>query len=180
MTLRRPLRYSGARLMGITMLILGMLRIPLPQVDFHSIRHYHQAGEICPYHDHLLRWHPSASANEDVAVLHWHWLPPGSEDDKPTSSGGDDHTGPASGPALHAHFADLLEPDRSGEPVILPDHRGRFLLGTASGFSTVHPAHVLAQRSPVVSVSSACGDFPGIEPSRPLTGLLGLCQRWNC
>ena len=81
MILRRPANASCLRLLGIVLLIPGLLRIPLPQVDYHNIRHHDGAGEFCPYHDHLLRWHPTASQNEDVAMLHWHWLVPQSPRD---------------------------------------------------------------------------------------------------
>ena len=62
--------------MGIGILILSLLHMPLPQADYHNIRHHDAPGEICGYHDHLLRWHPSADLDADVTMLHWHWFVP--------------------------------------------------------------------------------------------------------
>ena len=78
-TLRRPLAHAGLRRFGVVLLALGLFRVPLPQADFHNIRHHDGTGEVCPHHDHLLRWHPKASQNEDVAMLHWHWFVPQSQ-----------------------------------------------------------------------------------------------------
>ena len=58
------------------MLILSVVHVPLPQADYHNIRHHDAPGEICVYHDHLLRWHPSADLDDDVTMLHWHWFVP--------------------------------------------------------------------------------------------------------
>ena len=65
-----------ARDAGIGLLILSLVHVPLPQADYHNIRHHDAPGEICGYHDHLLRWHPSADLNDDVTMLHWHWFVP--------------------------------------------------------------------------------------------------------
>jgi hypothetical protein len=58
--------------LGVTLLILSLARVPLPLADFHAIGHLHGAGQTCPLHDHLLRWHASEAASEKP-VLHFHW-----------------------------------------------------------------------------------------------------------
>lgn len=95
--------------------IFSLVHAPLPQPDYHNIRHHDAPGELCAHHDHLLRWHPRARASEDVAVLHWHWFVPSSEP-APLSDSGD-------GPAWHAHIADWdaslwgTDPPRLAAPV---------------------------------------------------------------
>ena len=78
--------------------IFSLVHAPLPQPDYHNIRHHDAPGELCAHHDHLLRWHPRAKASEDVAVLHWHWFIPLSEPASLPDSN--------DGPAWHAHIAD--------------------------------------------------------------------------
>lgn len=78
------------------MLILGLVPLPLPEPDFHNIRHHDAPGEVCEHHDHLLRWHPGAGVARDVAVLHWHWYVPTSPGAEPPAEG-------SAGMALHAH-----------------------------------------------------------------------------
>ena len=102
---------------GIGLLILGLLHVPLPQPDYHNVRHHDAPGEVCGYHDHLLRWHPDAGQASDVAVLHWHWFLPDS--------------GPADtrdGAAIQAHVVGWDAPtDEAGPPVVKPGRSGRFL-----------------------------------------------------
>src|SRR3954471_23157864 len=98
MLLRRSARHGGARGLGIMLLILGLVHTPLPQPDFHNIRHHDAPGEVCEHHDHLLLWHPAAGIADDVAVLHWHWFLALAE----PSDASPEH----SGPALHAHVVD--------------------------------------------------------------------------
>jgi hypothetical protein len=57
---------------GVTLLILGLAHVPLPTVDVHVVRHYHGKGQVCPMHNHLLRWHASDASSEQ-AVVHFHW-----------------------------------------------------------------------------------------------------------
>jgi hypothetical protein len=77
------------------MLILSTIRVPLPQADYHNVRHHDAPGEVCVYHDHLLRWHPSADSAADVTMLHWHWVAPLVE---PGGPGGDrEHRAPGHG-----------------------------------------------------------------------------------
>ena len=94
MSARRSARHRGARRLGIMIVILGLVHTPLPQPDFHNIRHHDGAGEVCEHHDHLIQWHPGAGIASDVAVLHWHWFLP--------SPPGTDPSPPGSGLAVHA------------------------------------------------------------------------------
>lgn len=57
----------------VSLLIVATLPTPLPRVEFHNVRHHDAPGQVCEYHDHLLRWHADASEADDVPVLHWHW-----------------------------------------------------------------------------------------------------------
>ena len=93
---RRPARTTrNGHTLGITLLILSLVHTPLPQPDFHNIRHQDGRGEVCEYHHHLLRWHPGATGAQDVSVLHWHWFLPGLPVEDPAADG--------TGPAVHAH-----------------------------------------------------------------------------
>lgn len=119
-----------SRALGILLMIPGLLQVPLPQVDFHVIRHHHGTGEVCPKHDHLLRWHPQAGEGEDVAVLHWHWLLPRSASDSDQDASG------RSIPALHAHDRDQERPDPSAAPLLIreaAERQARGLMGSAPG-----------------------------------------------
>ena len=88
----RPFSQTGLRLLWVTMLIRGCFafRCRRPTTTTYGITM--ASGEICPHHDHLLRWHPTAGQADDVAVVHWHWIIPqtgdsgdnsGSENDNP-------------------------------------------------------------------------------------------------
>lgn len=98
MSWRRSARHGGGRSAGILILILSLAHTPLPQPDFHNIRHHDNPGELCEHHDHLLRWHPGAGIAADVAVLHWHWFLPTVEPFDLSSE--------SAGPAIHAHVVD--------------------------------------------------------------------------
>ena len=132
--LRRPIPGAGLRLLEI-LLVLGLVRVPFPQADYHNVRHHHAAGEVCPHHDHLLRWHPAASQNEDVALLHWHWFLPNSQDSGRDPDDENPPEKPASGTAIHAHLYDGMEPDWGGDLVIRPSARGRCLHVADSGLT---------------------------------------------
>jgi hypothetical protein len=177
---RRRSDRRGLRSLGISFLILGAIHIPLPQADYHNIRHHDAPGEICPYHDHLLRWHPRADADEDVSLLHWHWVVPLVEPGARPPGGDDEHRAPGSGPALHAHVGDWPEPDWTGMPLIRPDSRGRLLdrlalngsgacLGATLESSATHPL-----QSGFFS-SSPPGGMVTLRAART-----SLFQRWNC
>ncbi len=75
MPARRAGRPRRLHWLGIALLILGVVHVPWPRADFHNIRHHDGPGEVCGVHEHLLRWHPDAGQAEDVALLHWHWVP---------------------------------------------------------------------------------------------------------
>jgi len=98
MRFRRFAHRRDFRCLGIAFLILGLLPIPLPQIDFHNIRHHDGSGEFCEFHDHLLVWHPDAGVSDDVAIWHCHWLLAGLNlaDLEPVGDG----------PATHAHVPD--------------------------------------------------------------------------
>ncbi len=176
----RPSIQTGVRLLWITLLIPGLIRVPLPQADFHNIRHHHGVGEVCPHHDHLLRWHPTASQDADVAVLHWHWIIPRTGETSDNLGSGNDDPVASPRPLLHAYHLDCLEPDWTGDPVIGPDHRGRLLQDTSPSRSTLPLAH----DSHLIGVAAyRAWARPGFEsgtPGKPRAGLLGLFQRWNC
>jgi hypothetical protein len=168
---------SAARLSRVVLLILGLVRVPLPQADYHNVRHHDGPGEICPYHDHLLRWHPRADQDEDVALVHWHWFIPQYEEVENQSAGDRDH--PAGHiPALHAHQFDLMKADWTGAPVLRESSR-RPLHELASSLSTATPIDWLSS-----TVPAACSpSWKGAEPSVPAQLHAGLCalhQHWNC
>jgi hypothetical protein len=159
--------------------VLSVIHVPLPQADFHNVRHHDAPGEVCLHHDHLLRWHPSADSDADQTLLHWHWflpmLEPGDHHERP----GDDHHRPGSGPALHAHVGDGLVPnDWRGEPVIqaagfwrLIDH---LMLGSAmAGVHELSPA--LAKARPPGHLLRGADAAGGLRAVRA-----AMFQRWNC
>jgi hypothetical protein len=179
-TLRRPLVQPGLRRLGVVLLVLGLIRVPLPQADFHNIRHHHGAGEVCPHHDHLLRWHPKASQSDDVAMLHWHWFLPQTQEGGGSPASGDDENTPFSGHALHAYLADCLEPNWNADPVIRPDARGRSLQHISPGVSLLNPSSSLASLVEL-SVPPAAKSASSLPlAAGPRAGLIDLFQRSNC
>jgi hypothetical protein len=176
----RPSLRTGLRLLWITLVIPGLLHVPLPQADFHNIRHHHGVGEVCPHHDHLLRWHPTASQDDDVAIVHWHWIIPRTSESNDSSDSGNEDPGVPPRSLLHAYHLDCLEPDWTGDPVIGPDFRGRFLQDTSPGQSTLDLAHDCHLIGPAGSRSWAGPGLELIPSGNPRAGLLGLFQRWNC
>jgi hypothetical protein len=163
-----------AHALGIVLMIPGLLQVPLPQADFHVVRHHHGAGELCPKHDHLLRWHPQASEGEDVAVLHWHWLLPRSSDLTPPEIAG------RSIPAVHAHDGDPNHLDPTSGPIVVqdvPDLGSRGAIASAQGLSP-------ALASWLVPPPPAP---PDLGPARraasdgfPADFALARLVRWNC
>jgi hypothetical protein len=117
MPMRRWPHHQRARILGISLLILSLVHAPWPKADFHNVRHHDSPGQVCEYHDHLLRWHPDAGLAEDVAVLHWHWYLPTSD---PSGPGHTDN-----GPAIHAYVSgwDATSPDAG--PIVVPDSSSR-------------------------------------------------------
>lgn len=169
---RRRTSPSGIRCLGIGLLILGMAHTPLPQLDFHNVRHQDRPGEVCTYHDHLLRWHPDAGEGQDRPVLHWHWFLPGTDPEDPA-------TGSEDGPALHAHLA--------GWELLLPDDAPQLRPG-GSTRELVRPPAVTGLAAFLPVEPSPTASRPG-DRSRPIafgataaragSRAAGL-QRWNC
>jgi hypothetical protein len=167
------------RILGIGVLILSTVRVPLPQADYHNIRHHDAPGEVCVYHDHLLRWHPSADSAADVSMLHWHWFAPLVEPGAGRPGSPDEPRAPGSGPALHAHLGDWPAPDWTGTPLVRPDARGRFIdlltLGL-TGASALHAFARIADIDPGPNLFT--WQAAGAVGARP--EILSLIPRWNC
>jgi hypothetical protein len=70
--MRRIGRPTRSRCLSVTLVILSLAHVPLPVADFHVIGHLDGVGQLCPLHDHLLRWHASGNQSEKP-VLHFHW-----------------------------------------------------------------------------------------------------------
>ena len=172
MPVRGPVRRRDARGLGIAFLIFSLVHTPLPQPDFHNIRHHDAPGEVCEHHDHLLLWHPGASGAQDVALLHWHWFWPAPDRPGPPLEG--------EGHAVHAHVADWFASTWDDGPRVVPDDHSRLiprpdsspgspaLLDSLAGWSD-------APASPGRSRPSALGAT--FARGVPLTALL---QRWSC
>lgn len=150
-------------------LILSLAHTPLPQPDFHNIRHHDAPGEICEHHDHLLRWHPSAGAAQDVAKLHWHWFLP--------TDAGTDSVPPEHGPALHAHVADWFASSWDDGPRIVPDTHSQPLVRTSFWLQATLPPDLL---DPSDSVLGLCRVLPSRATVARPTAPLALLERWRC
>ncbi len=177
MASRRRADRRGLRVLGIALLILGTIRIPLPQADYHNVRHHHAPGEVCVYHDHLLRWHPSADTAADVPILHWHWVAPLIDPGAATSGDAEHGT---TGPSLHAHLGDWPAPDWTGTPVLSPDSRGRLVDFLTLGHSTPNS---LACHANLLDADPGSGPFLAWNSScaaGPRPSSLILFSRWNC
>jgi hypothetical protein len=177
---RRRVDRRGAPTLGIGLLILSVIHVPLPQADYHNIRHHDAPGELCLYHDHLLRWHPSADHDDDVSLLHWHWFVPLVELGDPHQRPNDDQNRPGSGPAMHAHIGDWLQSgDWRNEPVMHPDARGRLLnhlaLRLSAACSTPLSGQLVLDPDPGPFSASLIGLAGGLRAART-----ALFQRWNC
>jgi hypothetical protein len=159
-------------MLGIGLLILSLGHTPLPQADFHNIRHHDGPGEICRFHEHLLQWHPNAALADDVAVLHWHWILPA-----PGWPGGD-ACGDSAG--LHAQVPDWSALAWNGAPQLLPEGSIRLAnrpeLEPLAPFAPqlhVHSAALLARSGPSASHAFSATFAPRI----PIASLL---SRWVC
>jgi hypothetical protein len=172
MTSRPSIQQRSLHGLGIGFLILSLVHTPLPQPDYHNLRHHDAPGEVCNYHDHLLRWHPGAGIAQDVAVLHWHWFLPLSRPADPYPSG--------KGPAFHAHVPEWQASSWDSGPRLVPDSSSRFVarpapcpldlaslnhLGTSFG-----PVHAPGPRPPLAFSATFA----------PSTSLASLFQRWVC
>jgi hypothetical protein len=154
---------------GIGLLIFGLLHVPLPQPDYHNVRHHDSPGEVCEHHDHLLRWHPDAGLASDVAILHWHWFLP--------ESGTAD---PRDGAAIHAHVAGWDAPTIEAGPPVVSEGQGRFLdapdpdLGPLIAVLAVVDDPTASRRAGRPLVHAFGATFA------PGTSLACLLQRWTC
>ncbi len=167
------------RILFIGVVVLSVIHVPLPQADYHNVRHHDGAGEVCDHHDHLLRWHPTAESDADVTLLHWHWFLPQLEGANPHQRSDDDHHRPGSGPALHAHVGDGLVPD---------DWRSEPLFETASSLQLIDQ---LALDGSIACVQVPSATWGGCAAVGVLAGRVSFCgglraqrtvlfQRWNC
>ncbi len=173
--MRRGRSTSGlARVLGVVLLIPGLLQVPLPRVEFHIVRHQHGPGQVCPKHDHLLRWHPHAGEGEGVAVLHWHWMLPRSVDSAEQYGAG------RSIPALHAHDGDQEWLDSSAGPVFVANDSGRELQGAIAAppglAGALAPWLAPPPPSPPDSGAAIAGIWAGAPPDAARARLV----RWNC
>jgi len=168
---RRPIMIV-AQWLGIALVIPGLLHVPLPQVDFHVIRHHHGDGEVCLQHDHLLRWHPQIGESDEVAVLHWHWLLPRQLDPALSGERGD-------APVLHAHDVDgFLECFWSPNPAASVDARdgvsGRCNPGAPLDLAWIN-ASWIAPRPPLRAEGR-----PTLWNDQAAASPLASLVRWNC
>jgi len=157
---------------GIILLILSLVHTPLPQLDFHNIRHHDKAGEVCEHHDHLLRWHPDAGLARDVAVLHWHWFLPSIDGSDPLPQG--------SGVAVHAHTSDWQAAAWDDGPRVTADTASaRLVLRLA-----FHPVELSQGLTlPGILVTAPPGGRPPLAfgaTFAPGVSLTSLLHRWNC
>ncbi len=164
--------HDRARWLGITLLILSLLHAPWPQADFHNVRHQDQAGQVCEYHDHLLRWHPDAGQADDVALLHWHWIMPSP---LPMDT---NHSG--EGPALHADIGDWAATSADQAPVIVPDRSSRSL-ELAAPCSLAIEAAPFALAADWPDLRDGPGTFRTFGATfAPRISLASRLQRWSC
>ncbi|MGE3820770.1 MAG: hypothetical protein AB7I30_15260 [Isosphaeraceae bacterium] len=159
-----------ARAMGALIATLSLARTPLPQPDFHNVRHHDAPGEVCEHHDHLLRWHPGAGMATDVATLHWHWFL--------LRGDGSDAAPEGPGQALHAHAPE--SPATLADPTVLVVH-------DTSSRLDVKPTLAAAPHSalaPEAGRSTPGFGGPFLEtPRAPLArgaSLTVSLQRWVC
>ena len=164
-----------ARVLGIGLLILGLAHAPMPQADFHNVRHHDQAGQVCELHDHLLRWHPDAGLAEDVAVLHWHWM-------LPASGPGDAEKLGESAPKIHAHVDDWQGITVDDGPVFVAAAEMRPLGPPAaspmSAFDVVPPLVPLDDRGPRAGPEPPVRAFGSTLTTH--ASLSCWLARWSC
>ena len=166
---RRRATGQVGRVLGAALAALSLVHTPLPEPDFHNIRHHDAPGEVCDHHDHLLRWHPGAAGARDVAVLHWHWFLPTGDGSDPAPEG--------SGLALHAHSTDWSAtawpvPPELSAAAPRPDLRP----APAPHGSPLALFPLAGPAAPVVRPPAA----PRGAPLAPGAPLLPLLHRWVC
>ncbi len=165
-------RQHRARTLAVSLLILALLPTPWPKVEYHNVRHHDAPGQVCEYHDHLLRWHPDATSARDVAVLHWHWAWPS---ESPSQLG---HEG--KGLQIHASLPDALLLTNESGPVIAPDTSARLVSPPAFD----PPAPAFAHDRPTgdllalgLATPPALSFGATFAPRASLTSRL---HRWSC
>ena len=167
--MRWPQQHHRARTLAVSLLILALLPTPWPKVEFHNVRHHDAPGQVCEYHDHLLRWHPDARGAADVPILHFHWAWP-----EPSGDAGHD----GAGPRLHAHLADEAIPAARSTPAVVGDAPARIAAPAAVVLDA--PAFDLVERT---STRIDAGSPPGLPFSAtyaPRTSLTDRLVRWSC
>jgi len=162
------------RTLGVMFVTFSLVHTPLPQPDFHNIRHHDAPGEVCEFHDHLLRWHPGAGVASDVSVLHWHWFLPSE-----LEPGGNLARGV---PAIHAHAPDLQIATWDVAPQIAPGS-----LTSSRLIPRPDPSMIEFLIAPSATVFLAVRHTPGMPSGlasraslAPRGGLFALHQRWDC
>ena len=162
--------HQCARALGISLLIFSLAHTPWPQADFHNVRHQDSPGQVCEFHDHLLRWHPDSGLADDVAILHWHWVPPLS-DTKESSHSGDR-------PTLHADLDNWTATTPDASLAIVADGSSRLVLPPLVCLPTLdpvilaHPGDGLRPR-PALSLPFSATFARGVS-------LAAWLQRWSC
>ena len=152
---------------GIGLLIFGLLHVPLPQPDYHNVRHHDAPGEVCEHHDHLLLWHPDAGLASDVAMLHWHWFLP--------ESGQAD---PRDGAAIHAHVAGWDAPTIEAGPPVVAREAGQFrdVAPPPCGLLAI----LAVVDDPTASHRDGRPPVHGFGATFAPRASLSLLQRWAC
>jgi hypothetical protein len=171
---RRPATTRSGRSLGIALLILSLVHTPLPEPDYHNVRHHDGPGEVCEHHDHLLRWHPGAGSARDVAVLHWHWF-------LPAPPGTDAAADGSGGRAIHAHAPAWLAGSWDDDgPRVAPDTASR-----PSERPAPCPLDLPLVAPPAVALGP--GAVAGAHPPlafgatfAPGVSLTSLLHRWVC
>jgi hypothetical protein len=154
--------------MGLLILSLG--HTPLPSADYHNIRHHDGPGEVCPYHDHLLAWHPDAKVAEDVAVLHWHWFLP--------LPGGSNAPDGRSG--ILSRVPDWSSLTWTDNPQVAPESRVRFV-GRAMVDDPTLASLPIMVAVPLVQVRAGPRSSHTFSATfAPRVRLTSLLQRWVC
>ena len=165
-------RHHRVSTLAVSLLILALLPTPWPKVEFHNVRHQDEAGQVCEFHDHLLRWHPDAPSGVEVAVLHWHWGWPPRVDDST------EH--PDDTPRLIGHLPDVALPTAEPTPAILVDTPAHSQVAT--GFEP--PCRFSAFERPTpdpLAFGSGRSDALTFSASfAPRTSLTSRLHRWSC